>query len=67
MHTPKLVFDFTVFDHNVAVTGAAMFMSSGPVVGHTAIDVTVQNSLFFENVGYLLQGVMGVWDFTPAT
>ena len=66
-HTPKLVFDFTVFDHNVAVTGGAMFLSGGPYTGHTAMDVTVQNSLFFENVAYLLHGVICVWDFTPAT
>ena len=66
-HTPKLVFDFTVFDHNVAVTGGAMFLSGGPYAGHTAMDVTVQNSLFFENVAYLLHAVFAFQDFTPTT
>ena len=42
-HTPKLVFDFTVFDHNVAVTGGAMFLSGGRYTGHTAMDVTSED------------------------
>ena len=31
-----------------------------------ALDMTVEHCLFFENVGYLVVGVIELWDFTPA-
>ena len=49
---------------NQAVTGGAMF-TTGTDNELSALDMTVENSLFFENVGYLVAGVIESWDFSP--
>ena len=53
---------------NQAVTGGAMFTTgrdSGTENELSALDMTVEHCLFFENLAYFLGGVIENWDFSP--
>ena len=64
VHTPKLVFEHVVFDHNQAVCAAAVWIAgrAGTMAG---LDLVVDGCLFFRNVAaYFVPGLM-VWNTMP--
>ena len=64
VRTPKLFFEHVVFDHNHAVSAAAVWIA-GRAHTMSSLDLVVDGCLFFRNVATYFVAGLAVWNTMP--